>query len=161
MSIRLKISLSKQQLDLLKGDRLLACYPISSALNGPGEEMGSGCTPRGQHRIRIAIGDGCESNTVFIGRRPSGEIYSERLAAQQPERDWVLTRILWLTGCESGRNRGGGVDTLRRYIYIHGTPDSEPMGVPKSHGCIRMHNSDLIALYEHVEAGTCVEISDD
>ncbi len=161
MPAHIKISLSKQQLNLLDGDRLLASYTISSALNGPGEEMGSGCTPRGQHRIRIAIGDGCESNTVFIGRQPSGEIYSAALAAQQPERDWVLTRILWLTGCERGRNRGGNVDTLRRYIYIHGTPDSEPMGVPKSHGCIRMHNSDLIALYERIGVGTSVEICDD
>lgn len=161
MPARIKINLSKQQLDLLDDDRLLASYTISSASNGSGETMGSGCTPRGQHKIRIAIGEGCENNRVFIGRRQSGEIYSEELAAQQPERDWVLTRILWLTGCESGRNRGGNVDTLRRYIYIHGTPDSEPMGIPKSHGCIRMRNIDLIALYKRVGVGTPVEIVDD
>jgi len=161
MPARIEIDLSRQQLHLLNGERLLASYAISSGLNGPGEQMGSGCTPRGRHHIRIAIGDGCVANTVFVGRRQTGEVYSESLAIQQPTRDWVLTRILWLTGDESGRNRGGGVDSLRRYIYIHGTPDSEPMGIPKSHGCIRMRNSDLIELYDQVSVGTLVEISDD
>jgi lipoprotein-anchoring transpeptidase ErfK/SrfK len=110
------------------------------------------------HRIRLKIGAGCPRNAVFVGRRPTGEIYSAELAAAQPQRDWILTRILWLSGLEPGRNRGGSVDTLRRFIYIHGCPDNVPMGVPLSHGCIRMRNRDLLELFERVDNGTLVEI---
>lgn len=158
MQRTIEINLAEQKLRLFKDGERLATYPVSTALNGPGEQMGSDCTPRGRHRIRIAIGHDCEVNTVFVGRRKSGEIYSDELAAQYPERDWVLTRILWLTGTEPGCNRGSQVDSLRRFIYIHGCPDSEPMGVPRSHGCIRLRNSDLIELFEQVGAGTPVEI---
>jgi lipoprotein-anchoring transpeptidase ErfK/SrfK len=119
---------------------------------------GSGCTPRGLHRVRLRIGAGCLPGTVFRGRRPTGEVYGPELAAAYPERDWILTRILWLTGCEPGRNRGGGVDTLRRFIYIHGCPDAAPMGEPRSHGCIRMRNADLILLFDDTPVGTPVEI---
>lgn len=108
--------------------------------------------------MRLRIGDGCPLGTVFRGRRPTGEIYDEALAAAYPGRDWILTRILWLTGCEPGRNRGGCVDTLRRFIYIHGCPDCEPMGEPRSHGCIRMRNCDLVALFDATAAGAAVEI---
>ncbi len=123
--------------------------------------MGSGCTPRGWHRIRILIGAGAPVNSVFIGRRPTGEVYNAKLAAVHPNRDWILTRILWLTGAESGFNRGAAVDTLRRMIYIHGTPDTEPMGVPGSHGCIRMRNSDIVALFAQCHAGMPVLITED
>jgi lipoprotein-anchoring transpeptidase ErfK/SrfK len=108
--------------------------------------------------VRLRIGDGCPIGAVFRGRRPTGEIHDAALAAAHPERDWILTRILWLTGCEPGRNRGGSVDTLRRFIYIHGCPDSEPMGVPRSHGCIRMRNPDLIELFDQTPNGALVEI---
>ena len=94
----------------------------------------------------------------MVGRRHTGEIYTPELARQFPERDWILSRILWLCGLEPGKNRGGSVDTMRRYIYIHGTPDSEPMGVPKSHGCIRMRNQDVIRLFDMVTPGTPVLI---
>lgn len=157
-NLQLRIEISEQQLICLDAEVEVARYPISTALNGPGECFGSGCTPRGRHRVRIKIGEGCAENTVFVGRRPTGERYCERLAERYPQRDWVLTRIIWLSGVESGFNRGGGVDTLRRYIYIHGTPDSEPIGVPRSHGCIRMRNQDLIDLFEKVEKGMLVEI---
>jgi len=157
-SRHIQINLSQQRLTLLDGVTVINSYPISSALNGAGEQEGSGCTPRGLHRIRIKIGAGQPENAVFVGRRATGERYSPELAANHPERDWVLCRILWLTGLESGRNRGGRVDSLRRYIYIHGCPDSEPMGVPLSHGCIRMRNQDLIALFEQVKAGMQVDI---
>ena len=133
-------------------------YPVSTALNGPGEQNASGCTPRGRHYVRACIGTGQPLNTVFVGRRPTGEILTPALAEQFPERDWILTRILWLCGREPGKNRLGSVDSFRRFIYIHGTPDSEPMGVPKSHGCIRMRNEDVVELYEHVRAGTPVTI---
>jgi hypothetical protein len=154
----IQIDLSRQQLQLLVDDAVTQCYAISSALNGPGEGMGSECTPRGRHRIRIKIGAGCPEGAVFVGRRFTGEICTPELYQRLPERDWVLTRILWLTGLEPGRNRGGVVDSLRRYIYIHGCPDAEPMGEPRSHGCIRMRNQDLMELFDQVEAGTLVEI---
>jgi len=154
----IRIDLTRQELSLWQGDALLGRYPISTARNGPGECLGSGCTPRGRHRIRLRIGAGCPENAVFVGRRPTGERYDPGLAARHPERDWILTRILWLTGMESGRNRGGWVDTLRRYIYIHGCPDIEPMGVPRSHGCIRMRNRELLELFEQVRNGTPVEV---
>ncbi len=155
---RILVDLAAQTLVLLEGDRVRRRYRVSTARNGPGEQQDSGCTPRGLHRVRIRIGAGCPEGAVFVGRRATGEIHDAKLAEQYPERDWILTRILWLTGLESGRNRGGCVDTLRRYIYIHGCPDTEPLGVPCSHGCIRMHNRDLIELFDLVPAGTLVEI---
>lgn len=157
-STNIIIDLEHQQLELLRDDEVIKTYSISTALNGPGEAQGSECTPLGLHRIRIKIGAGCPENAVFVGRRYTGEIYTPQLAEHFPDRDWVLTRILWLTGLEPGRNRGGGVDSLHRYIYIHGCPDSEPMGEPRSHGCIRMRNRELMELFDLVEVGTRVEI---
>jgi L,D-transpeptidase YbiS len=133
-------------------------YPCSTALNGPGEQEGSGCTPRGSHRIRAIIGCGEPENTVFVGRRPTGEVWTEQLHDAYPDRDWILGRILWLCGNESGLNRGGQVDSQRRYIYIHGTPPSEPMGVPLSHGCVRMCLQDICELADQISPGTLVSI---
>lgn len=133
-------------------------YSVSTAKNGAGETEGSACTPRGLHVIRAKIGAGQKDGAVFVGRRPTGEAYSSQLAARYPERDWILTRILWLCGQEPGRNRYGQVDTMRRYIYIHGCPDECPIGVPASHGCIRMRNADIIELFDLVSAGTQVFI---
>ncbi len=154
----IEVDLGRQQLRLISGNGYVTSYLISSALNGPGETRGSECTPRGLHRIRLKIGDGLPEQSVFVGRRPTGEIYTPALAAANPGRDWILTRILWLTGLESGRNRGGAVDSLSRFIYIHGTPDSEPMGMAVSHGCIRMRNSELVQLFDRVAVGTLVDI---
>jgi hypothetical protein len=156
--LQLRIELSLQRLDCYEAERIVRSYPVSTALNGPGEHCGSGCTPRGMHRIRLKIGEGCAENTVFVARRPTGECFNAQLAATAPDRDWILTRILWLTGTETGKNRGGEVDTLRRFIYIHGTPENQPMGIVASHGCIRMRNRDLIDLFDRVENGTLVEI---
>ncbi len=155
----IRVSIPEQRLTLLEAGEIAAVYPVSTARNGPGERRGSGCTPRGWHRIRIRIGAEQPLNTVFVGRRPTGEIYDSDLAARHSERDWILTRILWLTGLESGRNRGGECDTLRRFIYIHGCPDTAPMGLPLSHGCIRMRGRDLLALFERVAAGDRVFIA--
>jgi len=156
---RILIHAATQSLELVDdGGAVVKRYPVSTARNGLGEQCGSNCTPRGRHLIRAMIGKDMPANTVFIGRRPTGEIYSEQLAAQQPGRDWILTRILWLSGCEPGFNRLGEVDTMRRYIYIHGCPDSAPMGVPGSIGCVRMRNADIIELFDLVTAGTPVEI---
>jgi len=135
------------------------CF-VSTASNGVGQINGSECTPLGEHRIRAKIGAKKAVNSVFIGRRPSGEIYDEVLAKAHPNRDWILTRILWLCGNEPGINRGGEVDTQRRYIYIHGAPDSHAMGEPSSHGCIKMRNSDIISLFDKVKIGTVVRIKE-
>lgn len=157
--MKINIHIASQQLELLDGTgKLLHRYTASTAANGAGEVCGSCCTPRGKHIIRAKIGAGQPENTVFVRRRPTGEIYTPELGAQFPERDWILTRILWLSGCEIGFNRLGQNDTMRRYIYIHGTPDSMQIGAPGSHGCIRMRNADLVELFDLVPAGTAVEI---
>ncbi len=154
----IEVDVGAQWLLLRNGATELARYPISTALNGPGQAMGSECTPLGWHRVRLKIGAGCPIDTVFVARRPTGEIWMPALAQRCPDRDWILSRILWLSGCESGHNRGGRCDSLRRFIYIHGTPDCEPMGEPRSHGCIRMRSADVIDLFDRVERGTPVLI---
>ncbi len=133
-------------------------FSISTSKYGPGETVDSGCTPRGAHVIRAMIGRGLPAGACFVGRRFTGEVWSPELANSAPDRDWILSRVIWLSGHEPGCNRLGAVDTMRRYIYIHGTPDHEPMSVPFSHGCIRMRNADIIELFELVAAGMLVEI---
>jgi L,D-transpeptidase YbiS len=152
------VVLAEQRLVLLAKGRPVAEYPISTSRYGPGEQNGSGCTPRGPHVVRARIGAGLPQGAVLRGRRPTGEIWNAALAACHPDRDWILTRILWLSGCAPGFNRLGQVDSMRRYIYIHGTPDTEPMGVPFSHGCIRMRNADIVELFDRVPVGTSVGI---
>ena len=160
--MRIEISISKQTLTLFDNfGGVKAKYSVSTAANGVGCEKNSGCTPLGSHIIRAKIGADAEPNSVFVGRRFAGEICTPELMAQFPERDWILTRILWLSGTEIGVNRLGNVDTMQRYIYIHGTPDSTEMSKIGSHGCIRMRNSDVIALFDMVEAGTQVAIRED
>ena len=159
--MHIEISITNQALTLLDN---LGCvkakYSVSTAANGVGCEKDSGCTPLGLHIVRAKIGAGAEPNTVFVGRRSTGEICTPELMAQFPNRDWILTRILWLSGTEIGKNRLGNVDTMQRYIYIHGTPDSTDLSVIGSHGCIRMRNADVIALFDLVEVGTIVVISE-
>lgn len=150
------IDVARQKLHLMLDGATERSYTVSTALNGMGEHNGSGCTPRGLHRVRAKVGAGCAPGTVFVARRATGEVYSPELAAAHPGRDWILSRILWLTGCEPGVNRGGAVDTLRRFIYLHGCPDGLPMGVPASHGCVRMTNTDVIDLFDRVAVGTRV-----
>ena len=157
--MRIAIYIATQTLDLLSDSgELLQRYPVSTASKGCGEINGSEQTPRGRHYIRACIGAGQARATVFRGRRPTGEIHDAALHAAHPQRDWILSRILWLCGCEPGINRLGNVDSMRRYIYIHGTPDQAEFGPPSSHGCIRMHNDDVIDLFARVPAGTTVDI---
>ena len=148
-----------QRMHCYFADELYRSYSISTGKNGLGELSGSECTPRGWHLIHQIIGVECAPNSVFVGRLWTGEIYSEQLASQFPERDWILTRILQLEGMEPGRNKGGCVDTLSRYIYLHGTPDTTLLGVPGSHGCVRMRNEDVVELANWVRVGTrvCIE----
>jgi lipoprotein-anchoring transpeptidase ErfK/SrfK len=161
-AMKLRISVAEQRLQLLDGQgSILRQYSVSTAKAGVGEVSGSFCTPRGQHHIRAKIGAGQPANTVFVRRRPTGEIWTPELAEQFPGRDWILTRILWLSGCQPGFNRLGCVDTMRRYVYIHGSPDSATMGLPGSHGCVRMHNHDIIELFDLVPCYTAVDILED
>lgn len=157
---RIEINIGEQRLRYWENGALMMDVPVSTAKNGAGEQQGSECTPRGEHIIRAKIGGGCAPGTVLVGRRPTGEIYSRELGERFPGRDWILTRILWLSGREPGRNRWGDVDSMRRYIYLHGTPDHVVLGVPGSRGCVRMRNSDIIALFDRVPAGTPVIISE-
>jgi lipoprotein-anchoring transpeptidase ErfK/SrfK len=154
----LVISLTRQTLQVLSAGRVEREVLVSTSRYGPGERRGSLCTPRGLHVIRAKIGQGLPVGAVLRGRRPTGEVFSPALHRAEPGRDWILSRILWLSGLERGRNRLGEVDTMRRYIYIHGTPDHEPMGVPFSHGCIRMRNADVCWLFDAVTPGTRVNL---
>jgi L,D-transpeptidase YbiS len=157
--MHLALDLSTQWMHLYDDCNVLVRrYRVSTARNGSGERRGSYCTPSGRHVIRARIGSGSPANTVFVRRRPTGECWSPELAASHPGRDWILTRILWLSGCEPGFNRLGEVDTMRRYIYLHGSPDTVEMGVPGSIGCVRMRNRDIIELFDLVSAGTPVDI---
>ncbi len=156
----IEVSLKDQRMVLWDSGRQVFSAAVSTAANGPGERLDSGCTPRGRHQIHAKIGAGSAPDTVFVGRRPTGEVYSQALRSQHPGRDWILTRILWLTGMEPGVNLHGDVDTLQRYIYIHGSPDHVVMGTPNSRGCIRMHNTDIIRLFDLVEEGTHVVINE-
>ena len=157
----IRISIDEQRLQLLEGDHIIMDTAVATAANGPGEVMHSECTPRGWHRVRARIGEGCPAGTVFVGRRPTGEVYSSALKAAHPQRDWMLTRILWLCGLEPGRNRFGNVDSMRRYIYIHGCPDEDAMGIPSSHGCVKMRNEEVIQLFDRVPVGTRVLIQEE
>ncbi|MDM5147138.1 L,D-transpeptidase [Candidatus Persebacteraceae bacterium Df01] len=152
------INLAAQSLQLFENNDLLRHYSVSTAANGAGERVNSFQTPRGRHTIHTKIGANMPINTVFRGRQPTGEIYSPQLTNQQPDRDWILTRILWLAGCEPNKNQGGDVDTLSRHIYIHGTPDSTTLGIPSSHGCVRMANLEIVELFDLVETSVSVNI---
>jgi len=157
--MKIDVDIAAQTLTLLGDDgRAVRRYSVSTSKNGVGQKSGSYCTPRGQHIVRAKIGTGLPPNTVFVRRRPTGELWTPELHVRYPGRDWILTRILWLSGCEKGFNRLGEVDTMRRYIYIHGSPDSVQMGKPGSIGCIRMRNADIVELFDLVPAGIAVEI---
>ena len=160
--MKLLVSVARQSMSLVnEAGVLIKEYPISTAKAGVGEISGSYQTPRGRHIIRAKIGAGQPENTVFVRRRPTGELWTPELAEQHPGRDWILTRILWLSGCEPGFNRLGERDTMRRYVYIHGSPENAEMGKPGSHGCIRMRNADIVELFEQIPCYSEVLISED
>ncbi len=159
--VEIKINICCQQLSYFDNNSRLKSYSISTALTGVGQQQDSGQTPLGKHIVRAKIGEGLPINSVFVGRRPTGEIFNQKLGQQYPNRDWILTRILWLSGKQPGFNRLGDVDTMRRYIYIHGTPYEQELGQPVSHGCIRMANEDVIELFDLTPIGCPVEITDE
>ena len=157
--MNLEIALGTQELVLKDAaGAVRKRYSVSTSKFGAGEQNGSLCTPRGAHVIRARIGAGQPQNAVFVRRRPTGEIWTPELHARFPGRDWILTRILWLCGCEPGKNRWGAVDTMRRYVYIHGTHEFAELGKPGSIGCVRMGNRDIVELFDLVPPGTPVEI---
>ncbi|MSQ49700.1 MAG: L,D-transpeptidase [Betaproteobacteria bacterium] len=158
--MKIEIDIAGQLLALSDNGKIAKQYAISTATKGAGEKNGSFCTPRGRHIVRAKIGSGLPMGAVFARRRPTGEIWTPELHAQFPERDWILTRILWLSGCEVGKNRLGEVDTMRRYIYLHGAPDLVEMGKPGSIGCVRLRNADIFELYDLVPPYTAVEIKE-
>jgi lipoprotein-anchoring transpeptidase ErfK/SrfK len=160
MQKTIHINPTTQKLYLIEEGRTIKTFPVSTAKKGLGEQKNTNKTPRGWHTIRAKIGEGSPINTVFVGRRPTGEIYSPALGLLHPERDWILSRILWLSGLEPGLNRLGDVDSMQRYIYIHGCPDEVTLERPLSIGCVRMSNLDVIELYEDVPAGTRVFIGE-
>src|SRR3990167_8907677 len=157
--LTLEVDIDMHKMVILNEGHPIQEYTISTAKNGVGEQRGSEQTPCGWHVIRAKVGAHCPPNTVFVSRRPTGEIFNPNMRTLFPERDWILTRILWLSGLEVGKNRLGLVDTMRRYIYIHGAPDTESLGVPGSIGCIRMGNRDIVELFDLVPAGTVVDIA--
>jgi hypothetical protein len=159
MTLTLTVEVNQQAMLVMQQEKILRHYLISTAKNGVGEKRGSEQTPRGKHVIRAKIGKHCPVNTVFVKRRPTGEIFEPSLRATYPDRDWILTRIFWLSGLEKGKNRLGECDTMRRYIYIHGSPDDVVMGVPGSRGCIRMRNADIIELFDMIPVGTLITIN--
>lgn len=154
------ISIPRQRLTGFANGEAVCGFDVSTAANGVGEREGSGCTPRGLHRVRARIGDGLPARSVFVARRPTGEIWSSELAQRYPQRDWILTRILWLCGEQPGVNRGGQCDSQRRFIYLHGTGDDQPMGLPLSHGCVRLRSDDMLALFEMTPAGCATFIDE-
>ncbi|PHS71181.1 MAG: L,D-transpeptidase [Cycloclasticus sp.] len=156
----ISIDINQQILSLFVAGEQVITYPVCTAKNGVGEAFGSECTPRGRHIIRAKMGDDAEVASVFVGRRLTGEIHQQSLTDAEPDKDWILSRILWLSGLEKGKNRLGQVDTMRRYIYIHGAPDELVSATPSSHGCIRMKNADVIDLYKRVSVGTVVSINE-
>lgn len=158
---RIEVSVARQQLVLYEDGEQLRSYPVSTSRHGCGEVLNSYKTPRGRHVVRAKVGAGLAPNAILRGRRPTGEQVTDKMIAAEPGRDWIVGRILWLSGCEVGRNRLGEVDTMARYVYIHGTPHEQQLGSPGSIGCVRMAGADVIELYELVPVGTEVLISED
>jgi len=150
-----------QKVNHFKNHQVNKSYSISTALKGIGQNKNSFQTPIGTHYIRAKIGKGLPSLSIFEARRPTGRIWNKEDAESHPNQDWVLSRILWLSGKELGVNRLGSLDTMQRFIYIHGTPDESQLGEPFSHGCIRMSNDDVIELFDLVSVGTIVYINEE
>ena len=153
---QITVSITNQRL-YLKTETQSHEYIIATSKHGPGEEKNSYCTPRGQHLIRAKIGAGQPRGQIFKGRRPTGTVFSADINDLNGG-DWTLTRILWLSGTEIGKNRLGNVDSMQRYIYIHGVPDELILGIPGSKGCINMSNNDIEEVFDLVDIGTPVVI---
>lgn len=158
----LHVSVAEQSLTLYDGRGLpQKRYTVSTAKNGVGERVNSYQTPRGWHRVCERIGDDVAPDTIIYRRKVTPWKYTPQLAAEYPDKDWILTRILWLCGMEPGKNQGGDVDSYDRAIYIHGAGQHVPFGTPTSRGCVRMRNEDVIELYNLTANGIDVLISEE
>lgn len=154
----IETKLSEQKLYVMRDNQIFKQYPISSSKFGIGSEAGSNKTPLGKHIVREKIGAGAPINTIFKSRVDTKKIAQVCLEPKDTGHDYVTTRILWLEGIEEGINKGNGIDSYRRNIYIHGTPEEGLIGTPASHGCIRMRNKDVMELFDLIPTGTKVEI---
>jgi lipoprotein-anchoring transpeptidase ErfK/SrfK len=150
------VDIAGQRLYVVDNGRITQSYAVSTALKGPGCDQDSYQTPTGLHRISDKIGDDAATGTVFEGREPTGELAEVEQTDHDTGKDQITSRILWLSGMQPGINQGEGVDTYQRYIYIHGTNEEGRIGQAVSHGCIRMKNADVIALFQQVETDTPV-----
>lgn len=144
----------QQRLRVFEEGREVYRCPVSTAAAGQGCREGSGCTPWGWHRVASVLGQGAEVGSRFVSREPTGEIWGGESVAG----DWILSRILWLEGLEPGVNRGAGIDSFERYIYIHGTNQEDLLGTPASHGCVRVSNASAVALADLLRVGDAVFI---
>lgn len=135
-------------------------YVISTASKGVGERVNSYQTPRGWHKVCERIGDGIEIDTIIYRRQVTPWKYTPQLHAEYPNKDWILTRILWLCGQEPGLNQGGEVDSYDRAIYLHGAGEHVAFGTPTSRGCVRMRGDDIIDLYDITANGIDVFINE-
>ena len=158
MTTKIYISVSEQMLKLLHNNKTKKQYKISTASLGVVQKKDSNKTPLGKHIIMAKIGDKLPKFAVLKGRRFTRKIWSRELDSASDNVDWILTRILWLSGTELGKNRLGDVDSMQRFIYIHGTNEENLLGTPSSHGCVRMANEDIIELFNNVSVGDQVEI---
>ena len=156
--VSIRVSVKEQKLYLFKGPKVVKVYPVSTSQYGTGSIQGSNRTPLGHHRVARKIGAGVPLNTIFRERANTRRTIAPNPAKKPVSGDYITTRILWLEGLEPGKNRGAGVDSFERCIYIHGTPDEGLIGTPASHGCIRMKNKDVAELFNFVPYGTPVWI---
>lgn len=155
----LVVRVDEQCLYVLDPGHPVGRFPVSTAERGVGNREGSEQTPLGLHRVAQRIGDAAPAGAIFRGRVDSGEIApTVSDPGQRGSGDRITSRILWLEGLEEGLNRGGKVDSLARYIYIHGTDEEGRIGTPASHGCIRMRNQDIVALFPRVPLHSLVVI---
>ena len=154
----LYVSIAKQKMYRIKEHKIIKTYVISSSSYGVGSKAGSNKTPLGLHRIKEKFGDNTPINGRMIGRVYYGKIATIYTDQTKSKTDDVTSRILWLEGLEKGLNKGEGIDSYKRYIYIHGTSEEGRLGTPASHGCIRMKNKEMIELYDKIKIGTLVLI---
>lgn len=156
MNTYIYVGIKRQKLYLIQNGKLIHEFEVSTAKNGAGCEKGSQKTPIGLHEIRRKIGDNVPLAGQFNFKKHNGEIADINLSDSPTEEDYILTRILTLRGLEEGINKGEGIDSYERAIYIHGTADEGLIGKPASHGCVRMKNEEIIKLYDLIEENTKV-----
>lgn len=156
--ILLFVSIENQKMYRIQSKNIIETYEISTSKYGIGNQMGSNKTPTGLHKINSKYGHKTPINGRMIGRVFYGQIAKIFSDTTTSKTDDITSRILWLEGLENGINKGDNIDSYKRYIYIHGTSEEGRIGIPSSHGCVRMKNKDVIDLFNEVAIGTFVLI---